>query len=220
MDLDNADKEYIIVDLEIQLGFSFENTKRFIKYAKELDFLYKKDIIVLALVYSGVSKPNKNKGTCICLEQSNLSDYKRVLSFTDYIIYQIDLDFCNNLVSERKKFWTLDENEKIKLKGKEWIKFLTLPSWCDESDTDGYYIFPPLNENFFIGNSIFNAFRILFNQDRLTYQMNLYDFKERERKLLDYYSLTEENKILNKENIELKKELELLKKKIIMKEKK
>ena len=50
--------------------------------------------------------------------------------------------------------------------------------------------------------------------------MNLYDFKERERKLLDYYSLTEENKILNKENIELKKELELLKKKIIMKEKK
>ena len=220
MDLDNADKEYIIVDLEIQLGFSFENTKRFIKYAKELDSLYKKDIIVLALVYSGVSKPNKNKGTCICLEQSNLSDYKRVLSFTDYIIYQIDLDFCNNLVLEGKKFWILDENEKIKLKGKEWIKFLTLPSWCDESDTDGYYIFPPLNENFFIGNSIFNAFRILFNQDRLTYQMNLYDFKERERKLLDYYSLTEENKILNKENIELKKELELLKKKIIIKEKK
>ena len=164
MELDNADKEYIIVDLEIQLGFSFENTKRFIKYAKELDFLYKKDIIVLALVYSGVSKPKKNKGTCICFEQSNLSDYKRVLSFTDYIIYQIDLDFCNNLVSERKKFWTLDENEKIKLKGKEWIKFLT-------SIICIYYVGSYLCLNIFYIADSFNQHTIIIA--RFLYCLNL-----------------------------------------------
>ena len=54
----NIDNTYII-DLEMQIGFSIENTRRFLTYAKKLDLKYKDRIIVLSLVSKGSLKPKK-----------------------------------------------------------------------------------------------------------------------------------------------------------------
>jgi len=211
MDLDDQEKKTIIIDLEMQLGFSNENTKRFIKYAKELNYLYGSQIIVLALVNSGTQNPRKNKGTLITLEQSNIPDYKRIFSYDDYKIYQVDLDFCHKLILKDKPFWILNKEEKVKEKGMEWIQYLTIPNWCT-SFINGYYAFPPLNREFFINENIYEAFKIIFNQNGINYRMSLYDQTEKEKKVKDYIKVKKQNEELIKENISLKEENEKLKK--------
>ena len=57
----NENNKIIIIDLEIQIGFSVENTRRFLTYVKKLEKKYDKDIIVLSLVYEGLANPKKTK---------------------------------------------------------------------------------------------------------------------------------------------------------------
>ena len=39
----------------------------------------------------------------ICLEQKNFSDFKNKIVYDDYVIYQIDLDYCRTLISKKGK---------------------------------------------------------------------------------------------------------------------
>ena len=211
MDLDDQKKKTIIIDLEMQIGFSNENTKRFIKYAKELNYLYGSQIIVLALVNSGTQNPRKNKGTLISLEQSDILNYKKIFSYDDYKIYQVDLDFCHKLILNDKQFWILNKKEKVKEKGMEWIQYLTIPNWC-ASFNNGYYVFPPLNKEFFINKDIHDAFKIIFNQNGINYRMSLYDQTEKEKKVKDYIKVKKENEELVKKVNSLQEENDKLKK--------
>ena len=138
----------------MQIGFSKENTRRFLKYAKNLDIIYNNQkIIVLSLVYTGFLNPKKNKGSLISLEQKTIGDYKKIYTFDDYKVYQIDLDYCRKIISEKKekKLWILNKNQTIRNEAKMWIKYLTLPIWCKQSFNleKDYYVLPPLKKEFF-----------------------------------------------------------------------
>ena len=99
----NNSQNCIIIDLEIQIGFNIENTKRFIKYVKDLGILHNNKLIVLSLVYTGFSNPKKNKKSLISLEKTTISDYKKIYIIDDYKIYQIDVDYCRKNLLEKKE---------------------------------------------------------------------------------------------------------------------
>lgn len=101
-DNDINDNAYVI-DLEIQIGFSTENTKRFLNYAKRLDLKYKDRVIVLSLVSKGRLNPIKNNSSKISLQEISLFNYKNIYEYDDYVIYQIDLDYCRKAFQLKKK---------------------------------------------------------------------------------------------------------------------
>ena len=116
----------------------------------------------------------------------NFSDYKNVIAYDDYIIYQIDLDFIRKLILENnKQLWILDEKQIMNESSKEWIKYLTMPFWCD-CIHDFYYIFPKLNKKFFITNYVYKAFKILRDLNDIQFYRNARNQEDREIFFIKY----------------------------------
>ena len=184
----------IIVDLEMQIGYDIESTRKFIDYAKGLNLKYGGQIIVLSLAYRGSQQPKKNKGFEISLQKTDFSDYKKVEKYGDYIIYQIDLDYCRKLISETKEnLWIINEKQIMNDSSKEWIKYLTLPLWC-KSSKPYYYEFPPIEQKFFKTDSIYEAFLILSGQNELDYLSHAKYQESQEKKIIAFLKLFRENK--------------------------
>ena len=184
----------LIIDLEMQIGYNIENNRRFIDYAKKLNFKHEDKIIVLSLAFRGFQKPRKNKGFEISLEKKNFPDYKTIEKYDDFVIYQIDLDYCRTIISKKKEnIWILDEDQIMNNSSKEWIKYLTLPIWCDSSKKY-YYEFPPLERDFFETECVYEAFVILSGQNEETYT-NYAEYQEdQEKKIRAYIKLYQDNK--------------------------
>lgn len=214
-----------VIDLEMQNGFSIENTKRFLNYAKRLDLKYKDRVIVLSLVSKGRLNPIKNNSSMISLQEKSLFDFKKVYEYDDYVIYQIDLDYCRKIISNND-LWITDKEEKLNDCTKEWIKYLTLSTWC-RSYTQNYYALPTVRKEFFDNNYVYEAITILCNQDDVSYQMDLYDQEVKEDKIKQFNEQKkiikkqeEELKAKDKENNELKKKIKKLESQIAPKKKK
>ena len=201
----------IIIDLELQIGFNIENTRLSLNYAKELDSLYEKyRIIVLCLVYEGQLSPNKNRGSVISINQKGLNDFRFIHKLDDYIIYQIDLDYIRKSIFEdNKRVSILNEEEKFTILSDEWIKYLTLPSWCT-SFNEGYYAIPCLEEKYFENKYVFEALNILYDKDETQTALDLIDEKLKAKKRKN-----DEKKMLLIENQrkEIKKKYEEIEKK-------
>ena len=188
----------------MQIGYNIDNTRKFIDYAKSLNHKYEGEIIVLSLVYRGFQNPRKNKGFTISFGQKDLTEYKRIKTFDDYVIFQIDLDYCFHLISKKdQKLWILNESQTMNDYSKEWIKYLTLPIWC-KSTKKYYYEFPPIDKDFFKNEYVYEAFKILSKQDESDY-LEYAKYQEiQEKKIKSYLILYKENKEKDEEIEKLK----------------
>lgn len=184
----------IIIDLEMQIGYNIENVQRFIDYAKSLNLKHKEKVILLILNYRGFKNPKKNKGFEISLTKTNFSDFKKISIHDDYVIYQIDLDYClSQINNEDANFWIINEDQKMDASSKEWIKFLTLPIWC-KSSKNYYYDFPPLKQDFFKTKSVYDAFVILSGQNESDYLTFAKNQEDQNKKIEAYAELYKKNK--------------------------
>ena len=162
---------------------------------------YKDRIIVLSLVSKGSLKPKKNNSSKISLQEKSLFDYKKVFEYDDFIIYQIDLDYCRKkILSNDEDLWITDKKEKLNNFTKEWIKYLTLSTWC-ESFSQNYYALPIIKKEFFKNNNVYEAITILYNQDDVYYQMDLYGQKLKEERIQKF---KEQDKKIKDQEKELK----------------
>ena len=212
LDFDNEDEDKeLIVDLEMQINFNKENTKRFIYYLKRLYSKYfDAKIIVLALVFRNVPNPYINKGTKTNLEEKDIYSNLEVNHYDEeFTIYQIDISYCYKLLLKEKKLRVI--KKEIDDIGKEWLKFLNLPNWCS-SIKKNYYVLPPLRMKFFKSKEVFLAFKILKDEDNIQYDMYLYDLEKINQKnefvnnlIIQNKELKEMIKNLKEENEELKK---------------
>ena len=190
----------LIIDLEIEKGFKNTNDERFIKYARTLSGKYiDKKILILALIITpNIIYSYKNKGSEIHFQKESYDNYKNVMLYEDVSIYQIDLNFLLKLLKDKKKIDILNGNY-LNNKGKEWIKFITVSSWCD-SINDGYYILPPLGKTFCEDEQILKAIKILESKN-LAYMKSKIDQDILLKEII-------ENKEIKKENEEIKKKYE------------
>ena len=149
---DKNDKDLeIIVELEIQIEFNKENTKRFINYLKTLYSNYgNKRIIVLDLVFRNVPNPYVNKESKTYLKESGIYSNKEVNIFDEFPIYQIDISHCYELIfTEKKNIWIISEDRILQKKGEEWIKYFNIPNWYGYYK-ENYYAFPSLDNIKFV----------------------------------------------------------------------
>lgn len=152
------------------------------------------------------------------LRAKKFSDYKNIITYDDYIIYQIDLDYCRTLISKKKKkedknLWILSKNQKMNDSSKEWIKYLTLPIWCNESE-DYYYIFPTLKEEFFLTKYVYQSFKILMCQNDIIYYKNAQNYENKIKLVNNYIKYKKKCKELKKINNDKDKKIKDQDKKI------
>ena len=146
----------------MQINFDSKDSQRFVKYLRALNSSYNdKKIIILALTFTKVKKPNKNKGSLTCLEKLDIEDYIEIQRFDDFSIYQIDISYCYKMICEKNNLWILNEKEIINHYGQEWIKYFNIPNWCNCFQI-GFYALTPLEKNFFKTEEVFKALKILY----------------------------------------------------------
>ena len=204
----NDDEELeIIIDIEMQIEFNKDNTKRFIKYLKTLYSNYGNiKIIVLALVFRNVPNPYSNEGSKTYIKESRIDYSKEELAlFDEFPIYQIDIGFCYKLIFTKKEsIWIINKDRILQKKGEEWIKYFNIPNWCGFY-RENYYAFPRLDNISFQSKEVYQAMKILSKQDKAQYEMHLFDWKKR----LENYELFEKLKIENeKQKIIIKNQKE------------
>ena len=61
-------------------------------------------------------------------------------------LIEISLNYCMSLIEENKEIEILT-GEKLGIDGKEWIKLLSLPIWCQADDiNDDVFILPKIKK--------------------------------------------------------------------------
>ena len=68
----------------------------------------------------------------ISLKEKSLFNNKNIYECNDYMIYQIDLDYCRKTILSKnnKNLWIMDKKENLNDYSKEWLKYLTLSTLC------------------------------------------------------------------------------------------
>ena len=80
------------------------------------------------------------------------------------------MNYVYHLLKEDKEIAILNKNYEIKKSGKEWVKYLTIPVWCDSYD-ENYYTIPDYSANNFIyEKNVKDAFNIIHKYDRNEYE--------------------------------------------------
>lgn len=215
VDEGNGKHKVIIIDLEMQINFSKENTKRFISYLKKLNKYYSDYcIIVLALVFRDAINPYENMGTKTLIDQKKLISEDDIIvnTFDEFQIYQIDICYCYKSIFYDKKDINIFPNQIIREEGKEWIKFLNLPNWC-EFFTEDFYAFPPLGSISYVDPEVKHALKMLEDQKNPRYEQYLEDKKKMEEKEKLFKQVIKENEMLKNRNIVLEQKVEELTKK-------
>ena len=197
-------KKRIIIGVEMQIGFIEKDTERFIGYAASLYSIKNVNqawVIALTINPKLKKSPNNNKTSKSSFSKKSLPKYKEIKTYDNILVIQIDLNFCYDLLKKNKKIWIFDENKTIKRSGKEWIKYLTIPLWCEPYEKIYYPIPDVFLKGFIKEEPIKEALNKLANINHSEY-MNIFEYEEK------YQKEVEKNAKLTEEIIELKKRLQ------------
>ena len=156
----------------MQIGFTECNYQRFVKYGAYLYSIKKVDeVYLIALTINfNKGKPRKNRSNKTSFLKDSLPNHTKIKKLDYLTIIQIDLNYVYHLLKEDKEIVILNKNYEIKKSGKEWIKYLTIPMWCDSYD-ENYYTIPDYSANNFIyEKNVKDAFNIIHKYDRNEYE--------------------------------------------------
>lgn len=187
----------MIIDLELQKGFNEKITERFLRYISQLNVnIDSKKIWIVALLINDSKNPRLNKSNHINYIQRMLRDYSNLKIFDSHVVLQIDLNYCYKLIKDEKDI-TLTY-QQLGNEGKEWLKLLTIPIWCDKKDDKELFFFPNLEEMNFYQEEVKKALIILSHHDPL-YQIYVKEEENLKNELIEFNRLKENEKNLQNE---------------------
>ena len=160
----------VLIDLQMIIDFNKNEINKYMNYLKNI---YKENIIALALDFKHIESSYYNNGfkSSSELDKCKLNDEIEIIE--DIPIYRIFLYYAYKSIFERnEKFWVINEDNVLKNKGREWIKFFNIPNWCGYFK-ENYYLLPPFDNKFFESNEVKLAIQILANEDRYEYEMQI-----------------------------------------------
>ena len=234
LDEEQKNLNTIIIDIEMQIEVGFvkkeDYSKRFIDYVNEIyasEKVSKVYVIALVLSPKNLSRIKSNSSKASLTEKS-IPKFSTIKEYDLMTIIKIDLNYCLKLLEDNKGIWILNSKNILNKDGEEWIKYLTIPLWCDISDK-GFYQFPNISEDNFVANKyVYQALTLLsnknidghekydeesssFEKDKKICEIND-ELSETKDKLLEK---DEELESLKKKYNEMKEEMTKLKKKYI-----
>ena len=196
----------LIIDVEMQIGFSNRVEERFIDYANIIRVHSNyNDTWVVAFILR-----NNLKNNIIQLNKIKAENLVNVKEFQSLKIIEINLNHCFSLIEENKDIILYGEDQ-LDTEGEEWIKLLSSPIWCQsKKENSDIFIMPDHTQNDFVSKNVKKAIdNIVYvgqNLD-LSYVKELHDRKDKQY----FAQLEEENKNIKKENDEIKEENKIIK---------
>ena len=227
LDEEQKNLNTIIIDIEMQIEVGFvkkeDYSKRFIDYANQIyarEKVSKVYVIALVLSPKNLSRIKSNSSKTSLTEKS-IPKFSTIKEYDLMTIIKIDLNYCLKLLEDNKGIWILNSKNILNKDGEEWIKYLTIPLWCDKSDK-GYYQFPNISEDNFVANKyVYQALTLLSNKNidgHEKYDEESSSF-EKDKKICEIndklLEKDEELESLKKKYNEMKEEMTKLKKKYI-----
>ena len=235
LDEEQKNLNTIIIDIEMQIEVGFvkkeDYSKRFIDYANQIyarEKVSKVYVIALVLSPKNLSRIKSNSSKTSLTEKS-IPKFSTIKEYDLMTVIKIDLNYCLKLLEDNKGIWILNSKNILNKDGEEWIKYLTIPLWCDKSDK-GFYQFPNISEDNFVANKyVYQALTLLskknsdgyekydeesssFEKDKKICEIND-ELSETKDKLLEK---DEELESLKKKYNEMKEEMTKLKKNIYL----
>ena len=225
----NINEKYastILLEMQIDI-FEQDYSERFIGYATQIYASEKVDkVYVIALVLNPKKySRGKSKSSKTFFIEKSIPKFTIIKEYDYLTIIKIDLNYCYKLLTENKGIWILNSENILNRSGEEWIKYLTIPLWCDSAK--GYHQFPNIVEKNFVENKyVREALLILSNKNNDAFK-KYYDewsMYEIEKKLIEKDEIIfekdeilsekdEEIKRLKQENAKIKEEIMKLKEK-------
>lgn len=227
LDEEQKNLNTIIIDIEMQIEVGFvkkeDYSKRFIDYANQIyarEKVSKVYVIALVLSPKNLSRIKSNSSKTSLTEKS-IPKFSTIKEYDLMTIIKIDLNYCLKLLEDNKGIWILNSKNILNKDGEEWIKYLTIPLWCDKSD-NGCYQFPNISEDNFVANKyVYQALTLLSNKnidghEKYDEESSLF---EKDKKICEIndklLEKDEELESLKKKYNKMKEEMTKLKKKYI-----
>ena len=193
----NIKGNILMSNVEMQIGFSDEIEKRFIDYANKIreDSDYQDTWVVSFILKESISNKNNN----VELNKVNSDGVVKMKDFQLMKLIEINLNYCNSLLKNNKDIEIID-GEVLDIPGREWIKMLCIPLWCEtDRINESVYILPKLNKQFIKCSFLRKAMDKILNKNQL---FDLSDVDEH------YNRIERQNYVeMKKENEELKERL-------------
>lgn len=121
------------------MAFSYSIEKRFIDYANKIRV---ENHFADTWVVSFILKENLNDNNTVSLNKVDSEGEITVNNYEEIKLIEISLNHCCSLIKENKDIQVLNQ-EKLGQDGKEWIKLLNCPIWCDpDIENDEAFILP------------------------------------------------------------------------------
>ena len=192
----NMKDDILICDFEMQVGFSDKLEQRFIDYINAITV---HENHPNAWVISFILKENIDGNHIVKLNKVNSETFVNVINLQSVKLIEINLNHCLSLIENNKDIKIIND-EKMGVEGKEWIKFLSIPIWCQNDLRDDVFVIPQYTKQNFISCSFIKK-----AISEISYEKYHFDLSEIDER----YDREE-----RKECAKLKKENELLKQKI------
>lgn len=193
----NIKDNILMCDIEMQIGFSDSTENRFIDDVNQIrvDSNHSDSWII-----SFILKENIDGNNVIKLNKINTGSGFCIKNYEPVKLIEISLNHCLSLIEQNKDIKIIN-GEKLGLFGKEWIKFLSIPIWCDsDAFNENVYILPKHTRKNFISCSFIKK-----AIDQIIYKRQAFDLSQVD----EHYNREERKRYfrLAKENEELKQKL-------------
>lgn len=192
----NIKNDILICDLEMQIGFSDKVEQRFIDYANAIRVhLNYPDTWVISFII----KENIDGNHEINFNKVNSETLVHVKNLQSIKLVEINLNHCLSLIENNEDIKIIN-GEELGVAGKEWIKFLSIPLWCESDLRDDVFVIPKYTKKNFISCRFIKKAisEIIYEKDAL-------DLSEVD----EHYNREE-----RKENAQLKERVEYLEKRV------
>ena len=117
----NIKDNVLMVDVEMQIGFSSINEERFLDYANKIRV---NSNYCDTWVVSFILKENLDDNYTIQLNKKDSDGEITVKDFQSIKLIEISLNHCYSKIAENKDI-IINGDEKLSVHGKEWLKFLS-----------------------------------------------------------------------------------------------
>ena len=201
-------KKYkLVVDIEMQRIIKESPSERFLKYMSYIEAgILNENILIIVLLIKTSEKEKENKFSNINYVKKSIPKYKTLTEYENRKVIEIDLNYCYNLMKDKKELWIVDPDKILTKKGKEWIKLLTMQIWCERVDTEAY-AFPNLEDIYFFQPKVKDSLRIL-NVEEPFYNLMILRENEEMNKMAQIEKLEKDNKTKDKKIQDKEKQIQ------------
>ena len=202
----NIKNNILMCNVEMQVGFFDKVEQSFIDYVNKIkvDSSIPETWIVSFILQESL----ENKKHTIKSSKISSENVVKVKEYKSMKLIEINLNYCSYLLQENKDIEIIN-GEILDTAGQEWIKLLSIPTWCDNNKiNDEIFILPLVTQkNFFSCSFVRKAMdNILRNVEHIDLSDVDEHYDKIERK--KYYKLKKHISELEQELKELKKEKE------------